>query len=251
MNTKSSCWAAMLGDCQGGISQEHYISRSMWDTEVVNVVGFPWCKEEPKQIPVARLTAGVLCVHHNQTLSEVDAAGASIFRTFRLADELCIERSTRPHFRWPQSSFNINGWALERWLAKAMMGILRAGYKLTSDQEDESTLHALVRCAFNLSRLEAPRGLYVPVAVGDDVPVVEGFRFAPVYSRDEKIIGGIFFFRGYRMILNVSNLSPLRGAEVPLSYFSSELVQRSSLYRPEQIKFNIGRRTSHRIRFRW
>lgn len=251
MSNKSSCWAAALGDCQGRISQEHYISRAMWDTDVIDVIGFSWCKDEPKQVPVARLTAGVLCEHHNQTLSEVDAAGAFIFQTFKKAEKLWEERSKSPHVEWAKSLFNINGWMLERWLAKAMMGILRAGFRQQEDRQEEHTINALVRCAFGLEKLKEPHGLYMPAEIGDDVDLIDGFRFAPMYSREETLVGGMFFFRGYRMLLSLTDVSPLGGVEVPMSFSNVKLVQRQSLYRPQQYRYGIGSRISHRIRFRW
>lgn len=250
MSTTESCWAAALGDCEGRISQEHYISRAMWDTEVLDVVGFSWCKEEPKRIPVARLTSGILCQYHNQALSSVDAEGVSIFQIFKTAEKLHEERLKRPQFPWPKHLFNINGWMLERWLAKAMVGILRAGYNQL-EREPEHITRALIRCAFGLEKLQKPHGLYIPAEVGDDIDTVDGFRFAPMFSPDEKLIAGLFFFRGYRMLLSLSDVSPADGVEVPQSFFNTQYVARKSLYRPQQLRYAVGNRISHRIKFRW
>ena len=49
--TGSPCWAQALGDCGGGKSKEHLVSRGLLRSEPVTVSGLEWCRE-PRTVPV-------------------------------------------------------------------------------------------------------------------------------------------------------------------------------------------------------
>ena len=92
-----NCWAAVLGNCSEAISKEHLVSKSLFKDTVLGVQGLPWCEDKPKKIGIASLTSKVLCVKHNNALSEVDAAGAHAFDVLREMRRLSnVRRKLRP-----------------------------------------------------------------------------------------------------------------------------------------------------------
>jgi hypothetical protein len=82
------------------MSGEHRVSKSLFDGDSISVHGFSWCKEKPVTIPLLAATAKILCITHNNALSDVDAAGARAFRTFHEMFRICDLQSKRPQTRW-------------------------------------------------------------------------------------------------------------------------------------------------------
>src|SRR5665213_3482254 len=113
---RSRCWASILGGCTNG-SKEHYVSKGMWLTNTLYVKGLPWCQDEEKRVGLGSLTARVLCVHHNNALSDTDAEMKQLSQAFREVGKLTSERKDQPP-PWPLVSFPVNGQLLERWFLK-------------------------------------------------------------------------------------------------------------------------------------
>lgn len=91
------CWAACLGNCGDKMSREHLISESIFPQGKVTVRGFPWCKDEAKEIGMAGLTAKILCEPHNHDLSPIDEAGAKAFKIFTEISRLAkVREKMRP-----------------------------------------------------------------------------------------------------------------------------------------------------------
>lgn len=88
----SDCWAAPIGGCKGKLSGEHLVSQGLLGGPKISVVGFPWCKNEPKEIGLASLIANHLCQQHNSDFSPVDQAGKDGFNAFRDAAILGTKR---------------------------------------------------------------------------------------------------------------------------------------------------------------
>jgi hypothetical protein len=176
---RNQCWAAALGDCAGPITNEHPISEAIFDAEVLTVQGAAW-PAESRDIPVATLAAPSLCDHHNRLLSPDDAAVGRFARSLRQlnAPDACGE-------------IDVNGWALERWCVKALMGIVAnnwhrssQGHRITLDQSPED----LAAAAFGRTLLCGGRGLNV-VACGARVTVgIEGVGFKILVANAEASI---------------------------------------------------------------
>ena len=109
------CWASVLGQCSSKMSNEHLVSKSLFDGGVVKVQGFPWCRDSPKTIGLASLTAKVLCKAHNETISDVDTAGASAFKAFRAMTLTRNQRKKMQRGSWTVKKYGIDGPLLERW----------------------------------------------------------------------------------------------------------------------------------------
>jgi len=77
------CWAAVLGNCGGGISGEHLVSKRLFRRKTVVVQGLPWNEKNPQSIGLNALTANILCRDHNSALSIVDDEGIAAFHAIR------------------------------------------------------------------------------------------------------------------------------------------------------------------------
>ncbi len=67
----SPCWAAAIGECEGGITREHIVSRTTLD-RTVTVRGLHWCLSDFKTVGRDSLTCHCLCAKHNNLLSPTD-----------------------------------------------------------------------------------------------------------------------------------------------------------------------------------
>jgi len=116
------CYAATLGDCAGGRSGEHYISRSVLELvgTAVRVSGFPWQAECTRQdIGIGSLGANILCRRHNEQLSSLDETGMTFVRALQTTFREAVDG---PEFS--DDSITIDGDSLERWLLKVLCGVL-------------------------------------------------------------------------------------------------------------------------------
>ena len=145
-----SCFLSHVTPCQGGMSREHYISRSVLELlgeGSVQIGGLDWqAKGQLQSIGIGALTAKILCEKHNSSLSHLDAEAGRLFQTIHLIDK-------QPDAVSDHSGFD--GRTIERWLLK-----LAAGLALGPKQKDHSISHQKVEI---LVTSEWPNGwgLYV------------------------------------------------------------------------------------------
>src|SRR3569833_3907140 len=103
----SRCWARMLGDCAGGMTGEHSISRNQFNQRKIIVDGYPWCLGKPKTVGIGSLVARVLCKHHNNALSPLDEAAADVLRALEtMADRAAGQARGR---RSPRQIVRLSG----------------------------------------------------------------------------------------------------------------------------------------------
>lgn len=121
--TQVGCYAAPLGSCGGGISREHYFSRSMLSQlEDVRFYGLPGVPEgESRSFGIESMTAKVLCAWHNSALSPLDVELGRLLSTFRL-----ITEGTSAHDR--EGFVLFSGADVERGLLKVMMSWMASGF---------------------------------------------------------------------------------------------------------------------------
>jgi hypothetical protein len=95
-----------------------------FDGYVVTAFGLEWCKDAPKSIGVANVTAKILCKTHNEALSDFvgEAPKLSRFLTANIWDNpLKSDRTT------------LSGALLERWaLRRALILVLRETFNPTA-----------------------------------------------------------------------------------------------------------------------
>jgi hypothetical protein len=150
------CWAAALGGCSSRQSSEHSISRNLLEGDVVYVRGWPWCREEEREVSPNTLTQNILCTAHNSLLSPTDSAGGDLFRAFGAMKR---EAARRLRTRKPHKLlrvYRVNGVLAERWFLKTVVntgiGMTRGSWQPTE---------AWVRRAFGLLPFDAEEGLYL------------------------------------------------------------------------------------------
>lgn len=193
----SVCYASLLGGCGGGLSREHYISQSVLDLfgpELV-VSGAAWMAPgESQSLPVAALTAKILCQHHNTGLSTLDATAGGFARALNTIFQ--VRSSQDPPVQPTETT--IDGALLERWLLKVMTGalaagILRKGRERFEWQPDRMWLSLL----FGLVPFEREQGLYVhPTQF--NVKANEGVGMRPLW-RGSECTGGLIRLYGLEL----------------------------------------------------
>jgi len=193
----STCWAREIAGCGGGISREHLISDAIlaFFTDLT-VVGYPWCRTEPKQIGPASLVAKDLCRNHNSQLAATDSAGTTLFRVLGEQMNTDVPAYTAPVV--------INGFHLERWF-------LKTGINISLQEEEHPTWPylagdapvplALVRHAFGLAPMESPVGLYWRGYQGQKLVSEDRIDFAPLKVPGDTVGGFKWNFRGHAFFL--------------------------------------------------
>lgn len=196
----SQCWANCLGDCSGGMSQEHLVSECLFEGKI-NVMGLPWCKDSPKQMRIETLTDNILCRCHNTALSKVDSAAKQTLDTIAEAADLFDRRSQIPSRSWTIKYFETDMWLLERWCLKTLMNIRmnsQPDYQIVGEWDQ------LVRVAFGLEMFTPPKGLYMMAMKGHNIPI-GGKKFnITTQSLDGKLAGARFRLWGMPFFLNIT-----------------------------------------------
>ena len=202
----SLCWANCLGDCDGGMSQEHLVSECLFDREV-NVQGFRWCKNEFKKLPIRTLTSKILCRHHNSALSEVDNAAKHTFDTLAKAYDLMEKRRNIRSRNWAVKYFRTDMLLLERWCLKTLVNINlsnKPGLPIEGNEgNSDKPVEELVKVAFGLDRFKPPMGLYRIVAKGETVDLWDGRINLVTKSWNDKLVGGEFNLWGMHFYLSL------------------------------------------------
>lgn len=118
---EKKCWAECLGDCSGGLSREHIISKSFFEGEPISVKGLDWTQEEERKIGLSSAVSKVLCRAHNSRLSSLDAEIKKARKHFRKFSDLVIKDKQAEEFVG-----TIDGTKFERWLLKTTINFMRA-----------------------------------------------------------------------------------------------------------------------------
>lgn len=247
----SSCWAETLRDCNGGISREHVVSKSLFKSSTVSVDGFPWCKGHTRTVGIESLTAKILCQKHNNDLSPLDKEASALFDAIR---EWCARENIRsnmsPLSRIARAPTVVNARLLERWFLKTLLNLsLSREYYIEIQGEEKGVVPLdLVQICYGMRTFEGGAGMYGAAHAGMIVDSHDTLRFAPLL-RDERVLGGFFEFRGFRFFLSLMpdeqlTMSQLPGIDVSWQQarlmYPIELIQSqiSSLITVPIIRFN-------------
>lgn len=248
---KDDCWARALGDCQGPISGEHFVSANVFGKgAAIDVQGFRWCKTHPKRIPIERLTANILCKHHNERLSPVDAMGGRAFRSLKTSAGLNNNRQHSPPGQWIPYWFDVDGPLLERWFLKTLINFMVVGYRESGwllDHPPEQPPLSLVRAAFGVEPIPEPMGLYAVGKIGDEFASSEQFQLSPLWTPEETLAGGTFRFYGFHFVFVAAPvLPPTFSSEHGLLWDKSHMMRH-----PARIKMQMGDRLSCVLAIAW
>lgn len=194
---ENKCWAQEIGGCGGGISREHVVSNAILaHFSDLTVVGYPWCRTEPKHIGPASLVAKNLCVNHNTLLSPTDAAAATLFRLLREQMDVAAPSYAAPVV--------VNGFYLERWFLKTGINISLQDASVSRFPYPAGGAPvplALVRHAFGLDSFRPPLGLYWRGYAGQKQLSEDRIDLIPQIVCDDTAGGFLWSFRGHTFAL--------------------------------------------------
>jgi hypothetical protein len=222
------CWAKALGNCGGGMSREHAMSKCVYPEQTVFVSGFDFCKSGPKEIHINSLTAKILCRNHNSQLGEqVDSAGGELFNAIREFTKRRQDQSDFPKLKWLPIQYKLNARLLERWFLKVMLGIAFRGKLIIGpgDTPPGTVPLWLVRAAFGMEALSPGQGMYVAFRINERVQLEDRFRYT-AKTIGANLLMGDFLIHGLRFYLN---LQPTNGA-VYTSIEGSDVFYRRAEY---------------------
>lgn len=211
----AKCWAACIGDCNGGMSREHVVSKCLFVTPGVTVKGLRWCKDKPKTVGLESLTAKILCQTHNNALSPLDEAAGVAFDALR---ELCATENRRHTTslltRLATPTPIIDAKLLERWFLKTLLNLSHGGEFFIGPSGVEIGVAPpdLVKICYGDAPFQGAAGMYVAANSGMILSSTDTLQFSPLL-KDARILGGFFEFRGVRFFLA---LMP-EGLQFPLS----------------------------------
>lgn len=122
-----ACYASRLWDCSRKMSAEHPVSESVLKTLTagklhVGVTGHRWQREAFQTVGIASLASKVLCTRHNELFSALDARFAAFFRAMRDTERVLVASE-----KAASAQYAFNGHDLERWILKALCGVVRSG----------------------------------------------------------------------------------------------------------------------------
>jgi hypothetical protein len=248
----SSCWAASIGNCNGGISREHVVSKALFKSPTVSVDGFPWCKGKTLTIGIESLTAKILCQRHNNNLSPLDEEASALFDAIR---EWCARENVRnnmsPLSRIARPATVVNARLLERWFLKTLLNLsLSREYYIGINGEEKGVVPLdLVQICYGMRNFEGKAGMYGAAHAGMMIASHDTLRFAPLL-RDERVLGGFFEFRGFRFFLSLMPDEQLTMSQLPSMDTSWQ--EARLMYPIELIQSQISSLiTVPIIRFKW
>jgi hypothetical protein len=245
-----SCWAARLGGCSQKISREHLVSESLF-SELVDVQGFPWCKDKPTRIGLSGLTAKILCVKHNNDLSPIDTIGGKAFETLQEVTRLSNVREKKKQV-WTVKKYRIDGKGLECWFLKTLIDLCcDRSHAIGRDSvELGQASDRLVRMAYGLEPFTRKAGLYSVAHVGMNISSSDVVQFAPIFKNNLNVEAGFFVFRGWNFPLFLEDDGPtqlLSGVYIN----GINLGQVELSHHPGRFNFRLGHSLSHSVLFDW
>jgi hypothetical protein len=230
------CYLKELGSCDGGISAEHLISKSiivfLKQDGDFSVSGLPWLEDgESKVLAPRNLTANCLCSKHNSALSPLDSAALKFFEMLRLC---WVNDGTPLHYL-------VSGHDLERWLLKTLKAMAVSGNLARGRQRLAGEFQQdLIDMLDHTSRWPALTGLYFIMSLGSRTENRNHFQLAPLYGLENDIIAGLS--------ANILGLPFLMMIEPPDMEKSPSL--KAAKFRPGCIMVTIGTVTN-RIDISW
>jgi hypothetical protein len=206
-----TCWAAILGGCDGPLTGEHLFSKGLFSGKSVQVQGSPWKATKPKLIGVSSLTANILCREHNNALSTVDHEGIRAFRAIRRFEEILSLRQALTDAT--DLLHDANGLLLERWFLKHAVNLFVVSgstRRWPGGLVPSKPPPQIVKAAFGLVKLQHPWGLYnwAGSQLGERRVVGDQIGFQPVFDVAGEFLGGHFDFQALSFLIWLSDAAP-------------------------------------------
>ncbi len=160
------CYLAGRGACHKTISLEHWMSKSLLRElgTTVAVKGLPGVPVgQAKVIGIGALGANILCKKHNSMLSNLDENALKFFNLRRR-----IDRSfSKPPFAQMIANYQVDGSLFERWILKALAGMVLSGAAEIDGQKIKSVFSMNTELLFDAlltGHLPEGRGLSLVVS---------------------------------------------------------------------------------------
>jgi hypothetical protein len=178
------CWAKEISDCCNTQSGEHIVSKSLFDNKMVTVKGFPWCKDEPKEVGINSIVTNCLCKKHNSELSDLDNMAGLFFDNFDkfLDIKNTREKKNKIHQkkynklkRWSKYEIHLDVKFLERWMLKTFCNVI------ISTKTDFEITKSIVELIYNKKSFYNKTGAGFVVKKGDNMLFQRGVSIMPVY----------------------------------------------------------------------
>lgn len=234
------CYARVLGGCSETLSDEHFVSFSLLmrlcrDQRGIFVRGLGR-NSEGKWIQPERVIGRVLCTTHNQALSPFDDFAGNF------GDELTRSMTAVTEGRPISSVVGFSGCNLERWMLKALCGLVASDQAARSGGEalSSSVPERWVRWLFARADFLPPLGMYVNGEIGHERAIDPSVRIGPITTAQHEVVGLEFSFQWFNAVLILTDWQGVpTGAIDPMS-----------VRRPRNVILNDGT-SEHRIELGW
>lgn len=185
---------------------EHHISRNQFGDGSVTVQGFPWCRDQPRTIGIDRLVANVLCGHHNNTSSPLDATAGATLQALRMIAERA-DRLKAGGRREPRQIVRISADHLERWLLKTTINLTLQQLPAPTGGIFDNTgrpARRFIDIVFGRALFERAEGLTWVAQVGEQIANAQqgSIRFQSWIRKDDgALVAAFMTFHGNRLWL--------------------------------------------------
>lgn len=246
-----ACWASAIGACGGGLTREHYATRSLFVDEYMTVSGVPHAT--PLTLHIDDLVVRSLCKTHNESLHPLDDAARDVLNSFRRLSELETTRSKNratarlKAVRPLPLRFRVDGILFERWALKTALNCAVVFHKALGDWFLPAWVPEVV---FGRRALPPEAGLAALHQVGDQISNAETFQVAfgklPAEAHPTGV--AITFRGGWRFLLTWDQ--PVASHFVATEIDGVVRRAEDSIVR-HPVRFNFGRDGSLSLDFDW
>ena len=201
----NACYAALLSDCVGGITKEHYFSRQILEQIVVDSVsgpamygGMPWITQKtPRPLSVSSLSAKVLCRKHNNDLSCYDSEMGKLFQVWTAYDR-GITKDTAV-----SEVTEIDGPGIAMWMLKAACGIVASRMTGRNDVRRKSNIVADEFVDVLFRKKPWPESWTLHLVQSEKIYINNGFTFTLVEDAEtEEVLGARICLSGLTLFLS-------------------------------------------------
>jgi hypothetical protein len=239
------CWAACLGDCDGGLTREHTVSKCIFPKGAVTVKGLHWCRDEPITIGISSLTRNILCKKHNSDLSDVDTYAKTAIETLVASMDLTTLRNNLRQNHWTIKRYEIDGQLFERWFVKTLVNVTFGGAYGIGRNSDSVGVPSddIVRIAFGKQSFHGYAGLHALSHKDEQISFEHKIQIETMLE-GSNIVMARFSFGGFRYLLSL----------IPEKYTHHDLS--TLLHHQHRYYFQVhdkrGRKVrSHILQFKW
>ena len=231
------CFLRSRKNCSKNISKEHYVSHTVLNkvansNDRIEIAGLAWMPKNKlvKDMKKSKLVANILCTHHNNALSGLDAIAGDFISSFtEINHGLSLPKPIG-------KSFSVKGRTLEQWILKTGIGMIESGNTKRKNGKNYNYNPVLIDLLCD-STITWPDGwgLYVSTPK----PLIyhsKSFEFAPKYNKKNgNVLAFYLRFNGFEMHLCVGK------PKNPADY---------DVLRPACLRFSKKNTISH-INFDW